>query len=130
MKERKAVRLLGFYCLFALTSDGRFPLSSLTPSNDEFVPRKFTQRAAFEGRISRVGRGLKLCLLEVSKETSQAGRLPAPSYLPRVNVFLKLEHASWQVDVYTWQVTWNREVGTAQSSFPPNGLQWVSGTFH
>jgi hypothetical protein len=48
---------LRFSCLFTSTFHGRVPVSPLIPYNIKFVQRGFTERAAFEERISHVGRG-------------------------------------------------------------------------
>jgi hypothetical protein len=54
---------------------------------------------------------IKMRLHEASIETSQMGRLPAPSNLPRVKVYRPTVHTSnvRQGDGFTWQVTWNRQ---------------------
>jgi hypothetical protein len=66
---------------------------------------------------------VKLRLHETSRETSQVGLLPAPRYLPRVNVYLAEITTcflpdcilfSRQVDVYTWQVS------LEQAIWPPD----------
>jgi hypothetical protein len=44
------------FSLFTLTFHGRVPVSPLIPYNIKFVQRGFTERAAFEERIPRVGR--------------------------------------------------------------------------
>jgi hypothetical protein len=40
------------FCYFTLTFHGRVPVSPLFPYNTNFVQRRFTERAAFEKRIS------------------------------------------------------------------------------
>jgi hypothetical protein len=45
-----------------------------------------------------IGASLKLRLQETSRETSQVGRWPAPSYLPRVNVYLPETRTCFQPD--------------------------------
>jgi len=56
---------------------------------------------------------VKLRLRQANRETSHVGKLPAPSYLARVDVYLpdirtRLAFNFRQVDVYTWQVTLSR----------------------
>jgi hypothetical protein len=53
---------------------------------------------------------VQLRLREACTDTGQVGRLPAPSYLPRVNVWLVSNFR--QVDVNTQQVTWSRQPAT------------------
>jgi hypothetical protein len=54
--------------LFTLTFHSRVPVSPLIPFNIKFIQRGFTERAAFEERIPRVGRGFTvLQLLSVSR---------------------------------------------------------------
>jgi hypothetical protein len=46
--------------LFTLLFHGRVPVSPLIPYNIKFVQRGFTERAVFEERIPRVGRGFAI----------------------------------------------------------------------
>jgi hypothetical protein len=45
------------FCLFTLTFHGRVPVSPLIPYSTKFIQRGFTERAGFEERIPRAGRG-------------------------------------------------------------------------